>query len=243
MSILSPLPRTEDAVELIDGPVPFADLSECLADLARINMLFGGTWVTLTHVKQLLSRLPIGQAVTVVDVGAGAGDIPRALVRWARRTGRPIRVFALDRDFATLRVAGRFLGSYPEITLVQGDALALPVRAGSVDITISALTLHHLNREEAVRYLRELDTAARLGIVVNDLVRSRVAYVLVWLTTRVLARSRIARHDGPLSVLRAYTPDEARQLCEQAGLCNVEVMHYVTLLRQCAIRRGPRSSG
>jgi hypothetical protein len=154
-----------------------------------------------------------------------------------------IRVFALDRDFATLRVAGRFLGSYPEITLVQGDALALPVRAGSVDVTISALTLHHLNRREAVRYLRELDAAARLGIVVNDLVRSRVAYVLVWLTTRVLARSRIARHDGPLSVLRAYTPDEARQLCEQAGLSNIEVMHYVTLQRQCAIRRGPRSSG
>ena len=174
--------------------------------------------------------------MTVLDVGAGAADIPVRLVRWARRAGRRIRVIALDRDGATLTFARGYAAAYPEIMLVQGDALALPVRPGSVDVVISALTLHHLQPEEAVRYLAEIDTAARIGWVVNDLVRGRAAHRLVWALTRILSRSRMARHDGPMSVLRSYTPSEVAALCEKAGLFDVEVVHHAPFIRQCAVR-------
>jgi Methyltransferase domain len=156
------------------------------------------------------------------------------LVRWARRRGRRIRVLALDRDSATLKYARGYAAAYPEITLVQGDALALPVRPGSVDLVISALTLHHLQPEEATRYLAEMDAAARLGWVVNDLVRSRAA--LVWLLTRLFSRSAMARHDGPMSILRSYTPPEVTALCEKAGLFDVKVVHHHAFIRQCAVR-------
>ena len=61
------------------------------------------------------------------------------------------------------------------------------------------------------------------------------AYALVWLATRVLARNRMSRHDGPLSVLRAYTPQEVRALCARAGLAGVRIHRYALLLRQCAV--------
>src|SRR5262249_40556281 len=151
--------------------------------------------------------------------------IPRALVRWARRAGRRIRILALDRDPAMLAFARRATTSYPEIIFLQGDGLALPVRPGSIDIAISALTLHHLEPAEAVRYLAAMDAVARVGLVVNDLVRGRGAYTVVWLATRTLTRNPMSWHDGPLSVLRAYTPDEVRTLCEKAGLFAARVVH------------------
>lgn len=233
---LAPLARAEHAVEMIDAPAPFHELSRCLDAVARLNGLFGGRLVTLRHVRRLLRRLPADRPITVLDVGAGAADIPVALVRWARRAGRVIRVLALDRDAVTLRVARRYTAGYPEITLIQGDALALPVRAESVDVVISALTLHHLEPEQAVRYLAELDGAAGLGWVVNDLVRSRAAYALVWVLTRLFTRSRMARHDGPLSVLRSYSPGEVAGLCEKAGLFDVRLVRHAPLMRQCAVR-------
>ena len=49
--------------------------------------------------------LPAHRVVTVLDVGTGGGDIPVTLVRWARRHGRRLRVFALDRGRATLSYA------------------------------------------------------------------------------------------------------------------------------------------
>jgi ubiquinone/menaquinone biosynthesis C-methylase UbiE len=172
----------------------------------------------------------------VLDVGTGAADIPRELVRWARRQGRRVRVFALDRDPATLRIAAELVRDYPEITFLRGDALALPIRSEAVDLTISAMTLHHLEPEAGVRYLAEMDRAARVGFVVNDLARSRAAHWVVWLITRFITRSAISRHDGPLSVKRSYTPGEVRGLCEQAGLAGVDVVHHWPYLRFCAVR-------
>jgi len=232
-----PLARAAGVLEIIDGPpVPFKEMACCMTDIARVNGLFGGRMVTMVHVKRLLAALPADRLITVLDVGTGAGDIPRALVRWARRQGRRIRVFALDRDAATLRIAAELVRDYPEITFLRGDALALPIRPEAVDLTISAMTLHHLEPDAGVRYLAEMDRAARVGFVVNDLVRSRIAHWVVWLITRFITRSAISRHDGPLSVRRSYTPGEVTGLCEKAGLLDANVVHHWPYLRFCAVR-------
>jgi trans-aconitate methyltransferase len=188
-------------------------------------------------VASLLAGVPGDRPITALDVGTGSADFPRALARWARRTGRSVRIVALDRDPAMLAVARRAVARYPEVALVQGDALALPIRAGSIDVALSALTLHHLAPDDAVRGLAEMDASARLGAVVNDLARSRAAYLLVWLATRTLARSRMSRHDGPLSVRRAYTAEEARALCQKAGLLAVRVVRHPCLARLCVVWR------
>src|SRR5215510_3149923 len=97
MRLVRPLSRAAGAAELLDGPAPFAERARSLADVARLNGAFGGRLVTVRHVRRLLARLPAGRSATVVDLGTGGGDIPRALVRWARRAGRPIRVISEER--------------------------------------------------------------------------------------------------------------------------------------------------
>jgi ubiquinone/menaquinone biosynthesis C-methylase UbiE len=228
--------RAHDAVEMLDRPAPFLDLSQNLDDIARFNTFFGGTRLTLRHVKGLIADLPRDRRLTLLDVGTGGGDIPRALVRWARRAGRSIRIFALDREAETLRAAADRMAGYPEITLIQGDALALPVHPRSVDVAISALVLHHLTPAEAAASFAEMDRVARRGLVANDLFRSRVAHAAVWLTTRLLAKSRMSRHDGPLSVRRAYTCREVESLARRADLVGVRVHRHAWAFRLCAVR-------
>ena len=240
MRCLPVLRRAEDAEEMLDGPVALRDLSRSLADVARLNTLFGGRLISVAHVTALLRALPADRTATVVDVGTGSGDLPRALVRWARRRGRRVRVVAIDRDRVVLGVARRLCARFPEISFVQADASALPLGLGAVDVVISALTLHHLEPPAAVRALAEMDRAAREGMVVNDLSRSRAAYGLVWLATRALTTTRESRHDGPLSVLRAYTPAELRGLGARAGLSGLRIRRYPILARQCLVRVKPR---
>src|SRR4029450_6386552 len=179
MRLVRPLPRAAGAVGLLDGPVPFAERARSLADVARLNGAFGGRLLTLRHVRRLLARLPPGRAATVLDLGTGSGAIPRALVRWARRAGRPIRVIALDLDGPTLEVARRTVTGYPEITLLRADALAAPFREHAVDVAISSLTLHHLEPAAATAYLAAMGAIARVGVVVNDLARSRLGWAAV----------------------------------------------------------------
>ena len=182
MALWTRLPRAEGAVEMLDGPVPLTDLRECLSDVARLNALFGGRFLTLVHVKRLAARLPRRAARSPCSTWARAAVTCRAR-SCAGRAGSAGR-FASSPSTATRRPRAwraAWGARYPEIVVLQGDAVDLPVRSGSVDVAISSLTLHHLDEAAAVRHLAEMDRAARRGIVVNDLARSRTAYALVWL--------------------------------------------------------------
>lgn len=229
------LTRVAGACELLDEPAPPAELEANLRDIARLNRLFGGAWLIRAQVARLLARVPADRSVTILDVGTGGADLPLALVRWARRRGRRVRILALDRSSQILAVAREFTAGYPEVVLLQGDGLDLPIKAGAVDVALVSLTLHHLEPAEAAALLSELNRTARFGFIVNDLIRSRLAYCLVWLGTRLFTRGRMARHDGPLSVLRAYAPGEILELARQAQLNGIRITRYPWLSRIAAV--------
>jgi len=144
-------------------------------------------------------------------------------------------VIVVDRDPTTLRLAHAAVAAYPEIVLIQGDAAALPCRRGAADIVTSALTLHHLEPPQAAAGLREMTSAARIAVVVNDLLRRRLSLGLVWLATRLLGCHPISRHDGPLSVRRSYTRDELTALAEKAGARRLTIREYPVLGRLLAV--------
>jgi ubiquinone/menaquinone biosynthesis C-methylase UbiE len=210
--------REEHARERLDGPLPAADLAASLADIERLNARFGGHRLTLDEVARRLAAVPRDRHAVVLDVGGGRGDLARHLVTWARRARRPLRVIVLERDAATAVLARAHCAALPEIVVIQGDATALPLAEGGVDVAVTVLTLHHLDRDAAATALAEMRTVARAGVVVNDLLRTRAAWGLVWLATRVYARHAVSRHDGPLSVRRAYDVEELHVLAEKAGL-------------------------
>jgi ubiquinone/menaquinone biosynthesis C-methylase UbiE len=118
-----------------------------------------------------------------------------------------------------LRLARRDGARFP---LIQHDALAIPLADAAVDFVTCSLALHHFDPPAAAALLRELCRVARRGVIVNDLRRGRLAYA----GAQLLARGpwhAMARHDGPLSVLRAYTPQEAQALIQQAGIGGAQV--------------------
>jgi hypothetical protein len=148
------------------------------------------------------------------------------VVRWGRRTRRAVRVVVVERDPATLARARAACAGLSEILLVGGDAAALPLAEDSADVVTASLTLHHLEPDAAVACLAGMAAAAHRVAVVNDLLRSRLALGLVWVVTRALRLHPVSRHDGPLSVRRAYSAAELRVLAEKAGLARVVVRRY-----------------
>ena len=126
MPLFPPLARAAGVLEIIDGPpVAFDEMACCMTDISRVNGLFGGRMVTMVHVKRLLAAWPADRLVTVLDVGTGAGDIPRdaGALGAARGPAHP-RVRARIATAATLQIAATLVRDYPEITFLRGDALA-----------------------------------------------------------------------------------------------------------------------
>lgn len=215
--------RAEGAVEHLDLTVPHADREASLADVDRLSAWFGGHWVTVREVR----RLARGPRVVIADIGGGSGALAAQIIAALTRDGRRARVVVVDR-------AARPLAS-ADVLVVRADATALPLRDGAVDIVTASLLLHHLAPGAVVRCLGEMRAAARMAVVVNDLLRTRATLVLVWLATRLFARHRFSRHDGPLSVRRAYAASELTALAEKAGVPRLAIRRYPWLGRLVAV--------
>lgn len=215
---LAPWPREVSRLEILDQPgTPLPELAESLADIGRLNRL-GPTRALLSAVAPVLQRHREPRPIRVLDLGTGGADVPVALVRWARARGHRVSVVALDLQPDVLACVAPAARNLPEVRLVAGDAAHLPVRPDGVDVTLCSLTLHHLPDIAVVALLRVMAEVSRLGFVVSDLRRSRSAYVAAWLATHAISRNRLTRHDGPLSVQRAYTRAELVDLSAAAGL-------------------------
>jgi ubiquinone/menaquinone biosynthesis C-methylase UbiE len=227
--------RAANALEHHDRSIVASELPAYLDDLDRLNVWFFGYGLTLGAVGRMIADLPPTRPALVVDVGGGRGDLAARLVRSARAARRPVRIVVADRDAASVTLGSEAWEAYPEIVFVIADATALPFRDRGPDVAIMSLTLHHLEPDAAVASLGEMRRTARAGVVVNDLLRSRLSLWLVWLATRLLARHRFSRDDGSLSVRRAYTAHEVRALARRAGFHRLAIRRYPVLARLIAI--------
>jgi ubiquinone/menaquinone biosynthesis C-methylase UbiE len=237
---MSPPPRREFP-EYLDTPGQDPqELWGLLQDIRRTNRRFGGRRLILDYLRHFLPALP-ARPLRLLDVATASADIPCAIAAWARAAEVAASITAFDMSADILAHAAQDTARFPEITLMRGDARALPFPDCAFDIVICGLAMHHFTFTDGVRVLREIDRVARSAFVVNDIVRSWGAYVGAWLDTHLLSHNRLSRHDGPLSVLRSFTPREFREMVEAAGLRNVALHHHPMF--RVALVRGPSGAG
>jgi ubiquinone/menaquinone biosynthesis C-methylase UbiE len=214
--------RLTDREELLDGPLDdTAAVRGNLRDLTRVNRRLGGVRLSIAAIEALAGD---ADALHVLDVGTGAADVPLALLDHAAHTGRAWRVTGVDSRPEILTAAIAIeprLTTTPGLELHVGEGRRLTQADGSVDIAHCSLVVHHLDPDGVDALLREMARVARLGIVVNDLVRGRPAWLGAWLLTRIATRNRFTRIDAPRSVARAYTRGELRAMVARAGLDEV----------------------
>lgn len=217
--------RLANAHGLLDGPLDEpATLDGHLRDLRRINRWAGGVALSAAGIEALAAHR---QELTMLDIGTGGADIPIALARRATARRRRIHAVGIDNRPEVLAAALRARPKDADsdgIVLHVGDGRRLAYADRSFDVAHASLLLHRLDPADAVATLREMGRVARLGIVINDLDRTRAGWIGAWLLGHVLTANRYSRHDAPLSVRRAYRPQEAAAMVHAAGLRPVRIV-------------------
>jgi ubiquinone/menaquinone biosynthesis C-methylase UbiE len=161
------------------------------------------------------------QRATLLEIGTGAGGL--LALSAERLPGDWVRI-GLDRSRFALSQAREQLRGIAGSALIAGDAANLPFRDRSVDVVVCSLLLHHFDPTGAVALLYEAARVCRRGVVVCDLTRGYLPWVLTWLVTHVVSRSPLFHVDGPRSVRAAYLQSEALSLAHAAGLQRAKVV-------------------
>lgn len=209
MSALPDLRARATEAELLDLGVPEAEVVRSLADLRFVNRWMGARGSLLRAVSPHL-----GPGSRILDVGCASGDV---LAFLASRVSGPVLAVGLDVRPLHLRAAP------PAVRRIVGDVRALPFRERSFDVVTASLFMHHFDSAELPGLLRGLFRLARRVLVVSDLHRSLVPFLLGRALFPLLFESPVSVSDGLVSIRRGFRPEEMRSAFADAGLPGVRL--------------------
>ncbi len=215
--------KRRPANEVMDDPELDPELHhQALLGLSRVNQLSATTGQLWRPIRQLADSLG-RKDLRILDIATGGGDVAIDLKLRANREGYNVAVEGCDISPEAIQYAGENARRRKaDVTFFEFDALNDAIPSG-YDVILSTLFLHHLETDQVVKLLRNMNSSTEHLVVISDLRRSRFAYWLTWVVCRIISRSPVVHADGPLSVAAAFTVEEIRELADQANMLPAEI--------------------
>jgi len=204
---------------LMEGEI----LRDALDKIASINQLLGGNKVTLEGIKTLIKDQPQSAPIRILDIGCGNGDMLRTLADYANKTGLNFMLTGVDANQFTVEHARNLSAGYDNISYQCKDIFDQLKQPVNSDIVLCTLTLHHFKEEEIIKLLKHY-SKVRIGIVINDLERSAMAYYLFTALCFVFRLNDMSREDGLVSILRGFKKDDLLLYSKKLNFKNYSII-------------------
>ncbi len=215
--------RTEEPEIMDDFSLEGEELIHALDKIAAINRLLGGNKLTLHGIKKLLEKVDISKTITIADIGCGNGDMLRMLAEYGKKQGINFQLIGIDANAFTINYAKELSKNFKNIDYLCLDIFSKEFRDLKYDIALCTLTLHHFSNEEIENMLDLLNQNASIGIVVNDLHRSKLAYRLFEGVCYVFNLNKMSKNDGLVSILRGFKKSELVHFSKKLNLNNYSI--------------------
>lgn len=217
-----------------DAALSPAEYARVLRDLARVNVVTMAARPTLGFLRAALARHGkpgVDRPWRILDVGFGDGDMLRRIDTWTRRRNCTAELVGIDLNPGSAAVA---IGRSPShIDFRTGDYAAL---AGEPwDFIVSSLVAHHMTAYQRIDFIKFMEENARIGWMVNDLHRHRVAFAGYPALAALMGVHPIVRSDGQISVGRSFRPEEWRTMLQDAAIGEAEIQRWFPY-RLCVAR-------
>lgn len=210
--------RSKEVEIMDDFSLNTDELKVSLDKIAWINQILGGNTAVMKAIKNTLINKQPKQVTSIVDIGCGNGDMLRTVAAIARKEGFNVKLHGIDANDCTIQYGQQLSEAYPEISYSCQDILAPGFKMEDYDIVLFTLTLHHFSDEEIVNLIRQANQHARLGIIVNDLHRSKISYILFGWLSVVFRLGRMNINDGKISIMRGFKRKELQQFSQMLQL-------------------------
>lgn len=226
-----------DQKEILDDWQGATHELECvLKDINRVNRILGGNSITVNAVISLIQEHP-KESYTILDMGCAEGNMLRELAIAARKQHINLNLIGIDLNRDALKIAKKASIDFPEIVYYEKDILSANFSDFSCDIVITTLTMHHFKNPEILNFAQQFTRLASIGVVINDLHRSALAYYLFKGFSLIFIKTKIAKIDGLTSIKRGFLKSELLALTKSLTSVYHEIdwkwaFRYVWIMRK-----------
>jgi 2-polyprenyl-3-methyl-5-hydroxy-6-metoxy-1,4-benzoquinol methylase len=193
---------------------------QTLRELEFINRWLGGNAVTLEGVAQLAKGY---NRLAIADLGCGGGDMLKMLAIWGRKNKVSLTLTGIDANPHIIEFAQNNCRDYPEINFEVMDIFSTEFQQKKYDIILGTLFYHHFGQQDLIHIFSTLKLQTRIGLIINDIHRHPLAFYSIRILTKLFSKSAMVKFDAPLSVLRAFTRDELKEILSLSGILRYEV--------------------
>ena len=188
------------------------EMETLLTDLKNVNKWLGGNEITISGISKLLNDTSTKETITILDVGCGDGELLRVVSEYVVKRGFKVIGIGMDFNEHILNEARIRSEKFPNLSYIKKDVFTENLEDSTYDIALCTLFLHHFSNDKIVELLTKLTNSAQVGVVVNDLQRSRLAFNLFKIVGGLLLKTKIARHDGLVSIARGFRRKDLQEL-------------------------------
>lgn len=215
--------RSSDPELMDDFSLRGEQLEKTLEDLDRVNKWLGGNRITIDGIKNLLDRKSYEEPVRILDVGCGNGSLLKEVAAYGARKGIQMRLLGIDANPSAIEIARKKNSRFENISFAAMDVFSDEFEQQETDLLLCTLTLHHFSDKQIIKLLEKFCRMTSIGIVVNDLQRSRKAYYLFQLFCAAFVHNEIARRDGLVSIRRSFRKEELLSYGRKSNVPKQEV--------------------
>lgn len=215
--------RTEAPEIMDDFALEGETLRDALDKIAKINQLLGGNGLTLRGISKLLSEEDKNRTFKIVDVGCGNGDMLRKLADYGKKNNLKLDLLGIDANQFTINHAEKLSENYLNIKYRCENIFDDKFKELKYDIVLCTLTLHHFKDNEIIDLLTIFYKNAIIGIVINDLQRSAIAYRLFQILCFVFQLNKMSKEDGLTSILRGFKKQELINFSRKLNFKNIVI--------------------
>lgn len=194
------------------------EIDPLLGGLEKVNQYLGGYNVVFSALKEV----SVQNHFHISDWGCGGGDVLRAIAKKAKKQNLEIKLTGIDATPAAVNFANR-KNTSPEIHYILANVLSEEISTLKFDIVLSTLFTHHFDDGAWVLLIKKMLACSQYAVIIDDLHRHWFAYYAIKIITRIATHSRLARYDGPLSVLKGFKRKELESLLQKADIKNYNI--------------------
>ena len=215
--------RSYELEHIDTGNYTSEEYEGCIIELQRVNRWLGDANILRDTLLRDVEFQNL-KHFSVLDVGAGSGELLRVASNWAHGTKR--NLFAVGLELNQRSAEAILEESNSAIHSVRGNALELPFCDGQFDYVICSLFTHHFVDGDVIKIFSEMKRVARQRVFVIDLHRHPVAYFLYTTVGKLFLHTRLLREDGALSILRSFKTAEFLELARRTEMKNISVNRH-----------------
>jgi 2-polyprenyl-3-methyl-5-hydroxy-6-metoxy-1,4-benzoquinol methylase len=209
--------RSKETEIMDDFSMDGEELKTSLDKIAWINRILGGNVSVLDAVKSIAKK-EAGREISIADIGCGNGDMLRAVADMGRKENLQFRLHGIDANECTIAYSKELSAMHPEISYSCSNILHPDFEMDNYDIVLFTLTLHHFSDEEIITLINKTKAHVKLAIIINDLERSNLSYVLFTWLSSITGLGNMNKNDGKISIKRGFKRKELKLFSEKLKL-------------------------